>query len=147
MGEFFAVQFQLVVDSVLLKWRGIRARFDETFTTKMADVANQPNWNGWPQTEYIPEELVRFFGGGLKGAVFHNMFYHLGLSVDSSPRGPVGLIARMNVLVIKVAMEKDQDFDLFVRSVLAGAKKLEWNFDREGFEKEVLHALEILLPH
>ncbi len=108
----------------LKRWAPVRAALGETFAQRMEEVASQSKWDresyGGDHLEELKHAGLHCFAGGLDGAVFANVMYQLGIPSTSS--GDLGgrIQARVSALILKLAMQKDADLDLYITSIMKG---------------------------
>lgn len=99
---------------VLERFALIRAAFgsDENFRTEMLKIETQRQSDEKRYGGYMPKTFR--MAGGLEQEVTSNLVSRLGLN-DRFPARPD------NVIVLKRAMNRSQDFKTFIRSILVGA--------------------------
>ena len=125
---------------VLKKFEKIQRKMGGNFNKEMSLITSQDLWNGKSYGGYYPEELN--LAGGMSEHVLQNIFYHLGIPVSSSfgNRCDLNFVLNIYPLVLREAMKKDKDLNIFIRSLISGAEKIGLNF-KESIEFDIKRAL------
>jgi hypothetical protein len=120
-----AAAVETQAQEVLERFVEIRARFGDSseFAEEMDHIACQTGSSHEHRYGGIcPDRDVFRLAGGIEGSLLSNIFYHLGLRSDSDL--PVDIVRKAShAVVVRHAMARDQDLDLFIRSMIAGALK------------------------
>lgn len=125
------VALEGLISLVLRRFNKIKGEMKENFDEEMSLVASQGLWDGESYEGYYPELRNLILAGGMSGNVLQNILYHLGIPVSSSlsDRPDLPFLFDLYPYILKGAMSRSKDLDLFIRSFISGAEKVGVNFN------------------
>ncbi len=128
-----------LVSLVLKRFYEIKKRMGDKFDEEMSLIASQELWDGESYGGYCPRASL-VLAGGISEHVLSNVLFNLGIPVSSglSDRPDLPFLFNLYPCILKEAMSRSKDLDLFIKSFIGGAEKVGMNFNNstERYLKE-----------
>lgn len=147
---FITAAIEIQAQEVLKNFAHIRTSFGDSdeFVAEMTRIAKQTgSGHEYHYGGIRPDQSILALDGGIEEALLENVFCALGLSYEAS-RSLINVARNViHAVIMRQAMAKDKDFDLFIRSLIAGAYKHSENYSVHlGLDVKMVEMLVVSSP-